>query len=785
MKITNKLKEKVQFSLGAKIFILAATLILITSAFQTSLIIQYFNNELINNKTEQLNIETFLQGNQFKSQINELIGDTRFLSSTPPVQGIIRSLNADGIDPYDGSTTEIWRSRLQTIFVEMLESKESYVQIRFIGVSENGKEIVRVDRRGEGDAIRVVSKNNLQKKGHRSYFIKAIQNAADGVYLSEIEYNRENNGEISLPPVPVIRGSIPVFDSDENIFGIIIINKDVSFNFKSLDRYLNEDVYNLTNARGDYLFHNDVNKVFRFEYGESELIQNDYPVLVDAFNTNSEFYEIFSYRFKNGENGLIAFRKINYSIIGGQQYLGIFVKSYNENILAVSYKALKESYLILSVIIFAALIICIIFARRFSRPFMQIAYSINNVSKGEDVNIFPVNDGGIAGILARAFVELLEKIKLREKELLVEVSEREKAERQIAAVLDNAGDAIITIDEVGTILTINKAAENTFGYDSEEVIGQNIKILMPAPYHSEHDEYLKNYKETGNKKIIGIEREVTGLRKDGSIFPMELVVSEVIIGDMKNYTGIARDITLKKEFINTLEKQKEKLEQSNDELERFAYVASHDLQEPLRMVASYTNLLARRYKDKLDDDANDFINYAVDGAKRMQTLINDLLTFSRLNAVSEDFSIINTDDLVEDLLNVLNHSADAKNNVDVTKDKLPIVKGQESLIRQLFQNLITNAMKYSDPDRKNDVHISAKKEDRQWVFSISDTGIGIAPEYFEKIFVIFKRLHGNDAYSGTGIGLALCKKIVEKHGGEIWLESIPDQGTTFRFTLSE
>ena len=355
----------------------------------------------------------------------------------------------------------------------------------------------------------------------------------------------------------------------------------------------------------------------------------------------------------------------------------------------------------------------------------------------------------------------------------------------LKSILEYAVDGIITINEKGIINSVNPATEKIFAYSEEEMVGNNVKMLMPSPDQEKHDGYLQNYHDTKKKKIIGIGREVTGKRKDGSTFPMELSVSENKAGDSISFTGIVRDISERKEYEKSLQERTDALQRSNEELERFAYVASHDLQEPLRMVASYTNLIANRYKDKLDDDANEFINYAVDGAKRMQALINDLLAISRINTSDEELTLVDIDVLVEKILADLDYVIDEKNNVVISKDKLPEVKGQETLLYQLFQNLITNAAKYTDPTRKNTIHISATKEGAQWQFSIADTGIGIAPEFFEKIFIIFKRLHARDAYTGTGIGLALCKKIVEKHEGKIWLESVPGEGSTFIFTLPE
>ncbi|OEU60190.1 MAG: hypothetical protein BAW33_03620 [Desulfobacterales bacterium C00003104] len=248
-----------------------------------------------------------------------------------------------------------------------------------------------------------------------------------------------------------------------------------------------------------------------------------------------------------------------------------------------------------------------------------------------------------------------------------------------------------------------------------------------------------------------------------------------------NNLVLAKDVAERKRVEEALRQSVAELERSNVDLAQFAYVASHDLQEPLRMISSYVQLLARRYKGRLDADADDFIGYAVDGATRMQTLINDLLTYSRASARSKAFEATDCVLVLEQTLVNLKEQI-RKNSVVVTHDPLPTVMANGSQLAHLFSNLIENAIKFhgDEPPR---VHISAKRKGDEWEVLVTDNGIGIEPQYFDRIFKVFQRLHRKNEYPGTGIGLALCKKIVERHGGRIWIESKPGEGTTFFFTI--
>ncbi len=252
-------------------------------------------------------------------------------------------------------------------------------------------------------------------------------------------------------------------------------------------------------------------------------------------------------------------------------------------------------------------------------------------------------------------------------------------------------------------------------------------------------------------------------------------------GKAVKMTGVCFDITeMKKGAEQALFRLNEDLTRSNRELEQFAYVASHDLQEPLRMVSSFTQLLAIRYKEKLDTEANEFIQFAVDGALRMQNLINDLLEYSRIETKGKKLSVTDMQNVLGQTINNLNIKIKEQNAL-ITNDDLPIIIADGGQMVQLFQNLIGNSLKFCQTSPR--IHISAKEDKNHYLFSVKDNGIGIDSQYFEKIFQVFQRLHSKEEYGGTGIGLAICKRIVERHGGKIWVESKPGEGTIFNFTI--
>jgi light-regulated signal transduction histidine kinase (bacteriophytochrome) len=275
--------------------------------------------------------------------------------------------------------------------------------------------------------------------------------------------------------------------------------------------------------------------------------------------------------------------------------------------------------------------------------------------------------------------------------------------------------------------------------------------------------------------------ETVNIRANGEEFPVEITARMQTLGDEEVMLAVVRDITERKEAEEVLRGYRSELERSNESLVQFAYVASHDLQEPLRMLSSFMELLSNQYGDQLDEDAQEYIDFAIDGAQRMQRLVLNLLTYSRVGTQGKSFETTECEDVLEISLTNLKVALEESSAV-LTHDPLPVVMADEDQLAQLFQNLIGNAIKFTE-DRPPKVHISVSEEKGFHRFSIQDNGIGIASENLERIFGASQRLHSIDEYPGTGLGMAICKKIVERHGGRIWVESEPGKGSIFYFTI--
>ena len=333
---------------------------------------------------------------------------------------------------------------------------------------------------------------------------------------------------------------------------------------------------------------------------------------------------------------------------------------------------------------------------------------------------------------------------------------------------------MVMVDREGKIVLVNREIERLFGYRREELLGQPIERLVPFAARDRHPRFRSDFSAAPQSRAMGTGRDLSARRKDGSEIRVEIGLSSIEMDDGLFVLASVVDIDARR-------RTEDELRRSNEELERFAYVVSHDLQEPLRMVKSYVQLLAKRYQGKLDSAADEFIEFAVQGAKRMERLIEDLLAYSRVSTRGAAPVATPAGSALDNALAGLKLAID-ESEATVTRDGLPTVRADPGQLERLFSNLVGNAIKFRGTEAPR-VQVGARRDGDEWVFSVADNGIGIEPRYFDRIFVIFQRLHERDRYPGTGVGLAICKEIVERHGGRLWVESQPNRGSTFFFTL--
>jgi PAS domain S-box-containing protein len=439
-------------------------------------------------------------------------------------------------------------------------------------------------------------------------------------------------------------------------------------------------------------------------------------------------------------------------------------------------------------VILAGALVAVVLARRLQRhitqPVLELARTAQTVSAQKDFSVRAERfDDDELGQLTDAFNDMLARVYDRDKalrtqgdELRREVSERKAAEERFRLVIEAAPHAMLMVDGERRITLVNRKGEELFGYLRQELIGQPIEVLVPEAARGGHPDHVAGFLENPAVRPMGVGRDLFTQRKDGVLVPVEVGLSPLHLPEGEYTLASVIDVTERKRMDDDLRR-------SNADLEQYAYIASHDLQEPLRMVASYTDLLAERYAGQIDAKADKYIHYITDGAKRMQRLVSDLLAYSRVGSHGNVKKPVSVDAVMKRVLVSLGPLIRESGAIVEIPESLPPVMGDDIQLAQLLQNLIGNALKFrgSEPPR---VVIDAVVCDNRWRFSVRDNGIGIDQRYADRIFQMFQRLHERGVYEGSGIGLAIAKRIVERHGGRIWFESAVGVGTTFFFTLA-
>jgi PAS domain S-box-containing protein len=448
---------------------------------------------------------------------------------------------------------------------------------------------------------------------------------------------------------------------------------------------------------------------------------------------------------------------------------------------------LRLLFLIALSVEITGLTLAIIVSRNIQKGLNEILQSQKAVAKNDFSRKAKAFSKDEIGILANNFNTMADELNRSMRGL-------EQAQQKFKGLLESAPDAIVIMCAKGKIQLVNKQCENIFGYQKEELIGANVELLLPERFRATQQEQPRLIYDFPGVRSTDVGLEVLGRRKNGEEFPIEMSLSPLETEEGLLVTAAIRNISEKKRMEKeireaniTLEKKVQQrtaeLEIKNKELEQFAYVASHDLQEPLRTTSSFVELLRKQYHGRLDENADRYIDYVIQASDRMKTLIKDLLDYSRIGR-EKQFEPVDCNlalaEVLADLAKVIKES-----QAEITAGPLPVVNAFPTELKLLFQNLISNSIKFRQPGIAPHIEISTTRQTGYWHFQFRDNGIGIDKQYQQRIFIIFQRLHNRSVYEGSGIGLAHCKKIVELHGGKIWVESEIGKGSIFHFTIAD
>ncbi|GMQ96997.1 MAG: hypothetical protein BMS9Abin15_0683 [Gammaproteobacteria bacterium] len=540
-----------RLTLATKVALLTTGMVIVVGAAVGIVNYRSIEHTLIERGREELKEGAHHRGAEFIRGLHEAQRDVLLLSGMPPIEGIIRAHSGGGVDPKGGSTEGQWRKRLEKIFVGLLNRNKEYYQLRFIGVEDNGRELVRVTRE-KGQILSGTTGSLLQQKGHRDYFKRTLKLGPGEVYISELNLQREH-GKIIDPVIPTMRFATPIYSGDGALFGMIVINVDFIARLNKLNRpgFEERNVY-LTNQRGDYLLQPDRDKTFGFDRGEQWQIQNDHPKVTECLLPGSGCDSRAIDMQYDGGQTILHLVKLNFDPVSEDRFFLLLIAQPLDDILVSASHARNQSIQIIAILVLLGVIIAALYARIAVKPLRRLVESANRIGAGHYDIELPKTGNDEVGTLAKAFKEMIAAVKARETRI-------HEDEARTRAFMDYAVDAIVTINDKGIMLSVNNAAEKIFGYSADEMVGQNVSMLMPSPVRENHDAYLAKYLKTRRAKVIGIGREVTGLRKNQETFPVYLSVTEVPTEKGYTFTGIMLDLSKQKSMDRALKKANERI----------------------------------------------------------------------------------------------------------------------------------------------------------------------------------------------------------------------------------
>ena len=696
------------------------------------------------------------------------------MHDVPPIKAILRARANNGVDPVSGDTLWQWSQRLIVIFQALLKNHPDYQQIRYIDAA--GNELIRVQATPDGGVL-VVDKKDLQNKSESLYVSETLKLKPGETYYSDVTLNREH-GVIQLPHQPVLRLATPVGINDNQVDGLIVINLATEKLFAAVRSETSGQRRSIVDERGYYLKHDDPGKTFGSELGFDYRFQNDESELAAYAASNDQYFR----RHGQHDNELDGFQKIYFAPNDSSRYWLLTLNIPDSLVFADTNYALNSSLQFsLFFGLLSLLIIVWYISRKILTPVVNLASATEQLRGGDlTVRVDETSTKDEFHTLYSAINAFAEN----QQQATTQLENRVIAQtKRLSAVIDNIVDGIITIDELGMIESFNLAAKRIFGYNDTEVIGWNVSMLMPEPFHSEHDGYLNNYIKTGEKKIIGIGREVMGRRKDGTIFPLELAVNELVIDGVRYFVGVTRDISERKLTEQALIDSRES-ERANKAKSEFLSRMSHELRTPLHAIIAFSDLIL--YEKNLNPKLEKHIEHINKAGEHLLTLVDNVLDLARIE--SGKFTVlvkpVKLQTVLEECFSLIRPIAlDAGVSLSFDTDVDYIVNANHTNLEQALLNLLSNAVKYNNQQGTVSV-ICEVKENKRLRINVIDTGKGLSVKQQKQLFKPFERMGAEfSEVKGTGIGLTIAQDLIQMMGGVIGVESTKGKGSNFWIEL--
>jgi len=770
--------------IGSRLAIIFSLLVLVATAMVGVLVYWGAKNSLEDASTEQLKHTGETIEVRFQAALEAIRKDVLFLAETPPVQGLVRAYQGRWIRDdqawLDGRTNHThleWNDQLAGLFEVFLQNRPSYFQLRYIGLADEGRELMRVELRG--DVPYRLRQEELPQSGHFGYFTEAVNLPSGQVYLSDVILNRGEEAALD-PEIAMLRAATPVHDAQGKVFGILVIDVDFRQVLEALQSLVKPDAtLHLANTQGEYLIHPDGPA----GAAERAFIQQAFPRMQPWFAPADGSAPRTLAPDDSGGDFISHLHRISFNVEPDLHYLILAITSPRESVLAGVRKVRDWSILITVVFALWGIALALFFSRYLTRPIRQISRALSRFGRDDEMPIvdLAVNRQDEIGVLAQAYDTMARQIQAQIEEL------EDKARRQ-RIILETSAEGIIVTDALGHIEIFNRAAERIFGYTAEEVAGRNVNALVFRDEQDPSGNGQAGYEAANRWKTLGNEHEVTGRRKDGSLFPISLSLSSFELAGEKKYAGFLQDITKRKQYEQTLREAKLSAEAANKAKSAFLANMSHEIRTPLTGIIGFASLLARQVSGKHRKYAQ-----LIEGSGiRLKETLNSVLDLAKLEAkrVEVQLGVLRVQQEVREVIQLFQAHADQKHlsldfHVEVGADDA-CARLDRGAFSSILQNLIGNAIKFTE---EGGVVVRVGRDAERVSVRVQDTGVGIEASFMPHLFDVFRQESTglSRTHEGSGLGLSITQRLVRLMEGEISVDSEKGEGSVFTvsFPLAE